>query len=234
MTWEVKAEVINGCDHLWYPETDAGAKEYLQLKDALDTLYDIMNDVLVETNLLSDLLNLMPNTINITLPSKVIIQVCAKVNGQFTISDFRLPSSLRSEVIIKWGLWPTPITYMHFNLYPWQDWFSVWMSQPFTDVTLIPDATFKIAGVTTIKDYMLSDLLKDASSTVLLGVFITLLAKYGFPALKDVYNSYMESLTVTEVAAVQSTLNTYPIVQMDTNITDTLTRVKKLYSGSYV
>lgn len=241
MTWTVG---IFGDDQ-YFPEMPAFEDSfYLDVKNALDALYDYL---LNGMSVINDIFLLLPEIISVYLPSGMQINVALKVDNHFTLIDFRLPELERTETIINWGLWPVPITRLHFNLYPWQSWWTNFTGfKPFQDVVLKENCYFRRNGATVMKDYMLSDLLYDIGAFGLFSFILGILAKYGFTFAKDMYQQYYNAVSTANDVITQNALGSLitpstsdlndptKFVNTLTSVNDVLTRVKAFYRGAYV
>lgn len=225
MTWTVKAE---GND-LYYPEMELASDDKIAvLYTSLQHLYTLLSNV--DITMPAALYNLCPNEIAYVMPSGLRIIIFVKNNNAFTLQDFTLPAVARTEKIVEWGLWPMPTTRLHFNLYPWQSWWTNYTAfiKPL-DVVIKTNCPFISINGNITRDYLLSDMLLDVAAIALVATIMTFIAKYGFTFGRDILNSYFSTTQLAQNAITDGKIDI-----LDTNTDEVLVRVKRLYAGSYV
>lgn len=219
MTW-VPGYVSFSSFNLVEMPLDYDPDGYLALKAAIEYIYNlVVGGSVPSTNV----------DVWVTLPSGLQL----KVYGVNIIYDFRLPDLKRTvESHYLMG-----VTY-NASLYPGQTFisnmfYSVTASPPIALVKAVDfDYTKMKWSDSGVKDYTLLHGLADVAGITLLASLLAIFIKAGFSAL----NNILDSLLHAKVDAISAHV-TEVSDDVDADVlinTDTNTRVKKLYGGSYV
>lgn len=198
----------------------------------LVTAYNTIIDLLESSTLF--LINaILTEDVYWTLPSglKILLFKYIPAEGE-TASHFELQTeaiSLPTATEVTKTIFKTKY---HANVYPGQSFWQVFFAayNPVEDVVLIPENTDNL--IIPSGGYKLSSLATDISLCVLLPALLAYLSSIGFSYIKDVLLHAKMDAVATQTSKIQILDDAVDAAAY--NVDDILTRVKKLYAGSYV